>query len=93
MLALSGHKAEAIQEGERSMALEPISKDAYSGAYNQYLLARIYTVTGEYDKAIEQLEALLKMPYYLSPGWLRIDPTFDPLRKSPRFQRLVEGTA
>jgi len=93
MLALSGHKAEAIQEGQRSIALQPVSKDAYSGAYNQHLLARIYTVTGEYDKAIEQLEALLKIPYYLSPGWLRIDPNFDPLRKSPRFQRLVEGTA
>lgn len=29
------------------------------------------------------------MPYYLSPGWLKIDPTFDSLRKNPRFRRLV----
>ncbi|CAN5859519.1 hypothetical protein BH24GEM1_BH24GEM1_00980 [soil metagenome] len=29
-------------------------------------------------------------PCYLSPGWLRVDPTFDPIRKHPRFQRLVE---
>jgi hypothetical protein len=38
-------------------------------------------------------EALqLKLPYYLSPGWLRIDLTFDPLRTNPRFQKLVAGS-
>jgi hypothetical protein len=31
----------------------------------------------------------LKSPYYLSPSWLKIDPTYDPLRKNPRFQKLV----
>ena len=34
---------------------------------------------------------LLKVPYDLSPGWLRVDPTFDALRHNPRFQTLVEG--
>jgi hypothetical protein len=29
--------------------------------------------------------------YRLSPGWLRIDPTFAPLRGNPRFQRLAAG--
>jgi hypothetical protein len=52
---------------------------------------RIYAIIGETDKAIDQLEPLLGMPFYVSPGWLRIDPNFDPLRKSPRFQRLVEA--
>ncbi len=42
-------------------------------------------------QALNRLEPLLKQPYYLSPGWLRIDPTFDPIRKHPRFRRLVEG--
>jgi hypothetical protein len=31
------------------------------------------------------------MPYYLSPGWLRIDPTFSQLKGNPRFDRLVAG--
>jgi hypothetical protein len=55
-------------------------------------LVRIYIETGEFEKALDRLEPLLEMPYYLSPGWLRIDPNFDPLRKQPRFQKLAEGT-
>ena len=69
----------------------PITKDAYVGPYVQHQLARIYLLVGEPDKALEQLEPLLKIPYYLSPGWLRIDPTFVPLRGNPRFQRLIAG--
>jgi hypothetical protein len=54
--------------------------------------ARIYILVGESEKALDQLEPLLKIPYYLSPGWLKIDPNFDPLRSNPRFERLVEGS-
>jgi len=88
-LAYLGRKADAIREGQRGVALMPISRDAYFGPYNQLQLARIYLLTGEPDLALDQLEPLLRVPYYLSPGWLRIDPTFDPLRQHPRFQRLL----
>ena len=71
------------------MALVPISRDAYNGPYIQHRLVRIYLLVGEPEKALDQLEPLLKMPYYLSPGWLRIDPTFAPLKGNPRFERLV----
>jgi TolB-like protein/tRNA A-37 threonylcarbamoyl transferase component Bud32/Tfp pilus assembly protein PilF len=90
-LAYLGRKAEAIQEGERGVALWPISRDAYNGPYIQHQLARIYLVVGEPEKALDQLEPLLTMPYCLSPGWLRIDPTFAQLKGNPRFERLVAG--
>jgi tetratricopeptide (TPR) repeat protein len=90
-LAYAGRKADAIREGERGVALLPISKDAVNAPYMQHQLARIYIMVGDQEKALDQLEPLLRVPYYLSPGWLRLDPTFDPLRKHPRFQRLVEG--
>jgi tetratricopeptide (TPR) repeat protein len=94
-LALSfaylGRKEEAIRGGERGVALEPIEKDARNGPYMQHQLARIYMLAGEPEKALDKLVPLLKIPYYLSPGWLKIDPNFDPLRANPRFQKLVAG--
>jgi tetratricopeptide (TPR) repeat protein len=93
VLAYMGRKADAIAEGERGVAMAPISVDAVAGPYYQHQLARIYMMVGEPEKAMDHLEPLLGMPYYLSPAWLRIDPTFDPLRNNPRFKKLVEGTA
>ena len=90
-LAYLGRKEEAIREGERGVVLDPISKDTAQGPYFQHQLARIYILVGEPEKALDQLEPLLKIPYFLSPGWLKIDPNFDPLRGNPRFQKLVAG--
>jgi serine/threonine-protein kinase len=92
-LAYLGRKTEAMKEGERAVALVPASRDGYTGSYIQHQLVRIYLLVGEPEKALDQLEPLLRMPYFLSPGWLKIDPAFEPLRTNPRFRKLVEGTA
>jgi serine/threonine-protein kinase len=90
-LAFMGRKAEAIAEGREGARLWPISRDYTNGAYVQLQLARIYLIVGEPELAMDQLEPLLKMPYYLSPGWLRIDPTWARLKGNARFQRLAAG--
>jgi serine/threonine-protein kinase len=90
-LAYLGRKMEAIREGERGVTLLPVAKDWVAGPYLQHQLAWIYLLVGEPEKALDQLEPLLKIPYYLSPGWLRIDPRFAPVRGNPRFERLAAG--
>jgi eukaryotic-like serine/threonine-protein kinase len=92
MLAYLGRNAEAVAAGERAGSLLPISADAAMGAYVQHQLVRTYILVGEPEKALDRLAPLLRIPYDLSPGLLRIDPNFDPLRKNPRFQRLAEGS-
>jgi hypothetical protein len=87
-----GRKDEAIQEGERGAAMLPISRDASSGAYYQHQLVRIYLMVGEQERALDRLEPLLRMPYHLSPGWLRIDPDFAGLKGNPRFEKLLGGS-
>jgi TolB-like protein len=91
-LAYLGRKNDAIREGRRGVELSPISQNAFGGTYVLHQLVRTYILVGEPEQALDQLEVLLKIPYFLSPGWLRIDPAFDPLRKNARFQKLAEAT-
>ena len=91
-LAYLGRKEDAIREGESGVTLSPLGKDAVSGPYYQHQLVRIYVLVGEPGKAVDRLAPILKVPYLLSPGWLRIDPNFDPLRGDPGFQKLASVT-
>ena len=90
-LAYAGRKEAAAREGERGVAAD--SSQSQNAMYYRHQLVRIHMLNGEQDKALDVLEPLLRGPYYLSPAWLRVDPTFDPLRNNPRFKKLVEGAA
>ena len=63
----------------------------YLGSYALMLLARTYVMAGQPERAIDQLEPLLKAPNEYGAGWLRIDPAFAPLKGNPRFEKLLAG--
>ena len=52
-------------------------------------LARIHTALGENDKAFDYLERVYA-DRSESIVWLKVDPTFEPLRQDPRFVALIK---
>jgi serine/threonine-protein kinase len=89
-LALGGHRAEAIAEAERSLALRQTTTDVSLKPYVHFQVARILIQSGEYDRALDLIEPLLSVRASdVTPAYLRIDPTFKPLVGNPRFARLT----
>ena len=84
-----GRKAEAIREAKRGVELLPVSKDAFEGPTLGARLAVVYTMVGEDEAALDQIEYLLSIPSLMTVWTLRLDPTWDPLRDNPRFKKLV----
>jgi len=85
-----GRRDDAILEGKLATEIIPVSKDACEGPRGLEVLARIYIMVGEYDAALDQIEYFLSIPSDFSVSLLRLDPQYDPLRKLPRFQELLQ---
>jgi serine/threonine-protein kinase len=90
-LAIAGRREEAVREGERAIRLEPIATNGITGPIVQHFVVLAYLALGDRERALDRLEPLLKVPFYLSPAWLRIDPTLAARRDNPRVRRLAEG--
>ncbi len=89
--AALGRQEESIQEGRRAIEMRPISEDVEDGPVIARNVAAVYAWANQSDYAFEQLNILIKMPSYifLTYGDLKTDPTWDPLRKDPRFDKLL----
>jgi hypothetical protein len=88
-----GDKELALREGQEAVAQMPISRDAYDGPLVLQGLAQVYVWTGDKDKALVALATLVRVPGYLSYGYLLKDPIWAPLRQDPRFQELLKSVA
>jgi TolB-like protein len=86
--ALLGQDIGAWMEGSSAVSLVPLSADAYEGADHMRDLAVVYSLIGEPDLAVQQIEAVLSVPSPLNRLDLLLDPVFDSLRDLPEFQRL-----
>jgi tetratricopeptide (TPR) repeat protein len=92
-LAYAGlhRRADAMREARTATALMPVSVNAVNATAFMGGAVEIYAQLGEADAALELIELLLAMPAgrEISVPLLRLDPTFDPLRRDPRFEALL----
>lgn len=98
--AFMGRHEDAIREGRRAVELKPLSKDAVDGAIMLCYQALIHARVGDNDQAIPLIEQLLKTPgavdsvdYSITLNDLKYRWEWDPLRKDPRFRKLLEQDA
>ena len=74
------------QTGEARKLLAELEKG--TNTWNTFCIAEIYSVLGEKDKAFQWLEKAFEQRHSWTP-WIRVNPSFAPLRGDPRFKDLL----
>ncbi len=82
-----GEKEKALQQA--SQAVKDYETDAVNKPTAEIVLAQIQARFGQTDAAIAALPHLLQVPAGLTVANLKYDPMWDPIRKDPRFQKLL----
>jgi serine/threonine-protein kinase len=85
-----GRREDAVREGRRAVELLPVSKDGSNGPFRVQDLALIYTMVGEYDESLDQIDYLLSIPANFTVKFVELDPAWDPLRKHPRYEEILK---
>jgi eukaryotic-like serine/threonine-protein kinase len=91
-LAYAGHAGEALAEAERGIALQaptPERRESHNYAYFNYVAARTALLAGNRERALAWLAEARRAHYFASPAWLRVEPTWAPLRGDARFAALA----
>jgi serine/threonine-protein kinase len=91
-LALAGRKQEAAIQADSALKLRETTNDATLKPYVLFQAARVFIQSGENERAIDLIERLITMPASdVTAAYLRIDPSFAPLKGNPRFEKLIAG--
>jgi hypothetical protein len=88
-----GQKEEALRHARHAAEMLPPSVDAVGGAMCEMNLAAALFMTGDHDATFDKLSKLVKLPFALNHGDLKLNPVWDDLRNDPRFDRILAESA
>ena len=84
--ARQGKYNKAIKSGLKATEVLPINRDALFGPIYEKYLATIYALAGDYDKALDKIDYLIKVPGGFHYGVLLNDADFDSISDNTRCQ-------
>ena len=88
-----GENEDAIRHARQAAEILPPSVDAVLGPSCEMRLAQVLAMTGDRDGAFDKLGKLVKLPFGLTSGDLKLNPMWDDLRNDPRFDRILAESA
>jgi len=89
LLAELGQTAEVAQQVDTALEILPVSRDAMDGPDLVVDAAIAMMKAGDMDRAVELLTLVVGGVSSFTPGYIAMDPIWDPLREHPGFQALV----
>jgi len=91
--AALGENENALRHARHAAEILPPSVDAVLGPSCEMRLAQVLAMTGDRDGAFDKLGKLVKLPFGLNHGDLKLNPIWDDLRDDPRFDRILAESA
>jgi tetratricopeptide (TPR) repeat protein len=88
-----GQNEDALRHAHHAAEMLPPSVDAVLGPSCEMRLAQVLAMTGDRDGAFDKLAKLVKLPFGLNYGDLKLNPMWDDFRGDPRFDRILGESA
>jgi eukaryotic-like serine/threonine-protein kinase len=88
-----GQNEEALRHARQAADILLARVDAVAGPMCEMRLAQVLAMTGDRDGAFDKLGKLVKLPFGLNHGDLKLNPMWDDLRDDPRFDRILAESA
>jgi len=90
ILAYLGENENAIKYGKMATDMVSVVNDKFQGVDYNYDLAKIYSICGEFKKAVEEIKKIQNVqPNMAIVGFLTNDAEFSNIQKYPGFRRLI----